>query len=231
MRKLILSTVVFLWSSLSSLTTTVIVPCYYGHVQYLRELFDALSQQTVLPDEAVISISQAHLVDPLILEDFLSRQYPFKIQVLSTNNKLYAGENRNAAAKVAKGDILICQDADDLPHMQRIEFIKRSFEEKEISLLVHTYIRTNNSSRYWGPYNYLDVPLFQIRRWNDVNLLDSLTFGNPSCLRKVFDQIQWPNWKNGEDKKFLISGMIAGFSLWVLDANLFLYRNELSSGV
>ena len=43
------------------LKTTVCVPCYAPHFKFVEELIDAYEQQTVQPDELVISLSESRL--------------------------------------------------------------------------------------------------------------------------------------------------------------------------
>jgi len=63
----ILGTIFFV-PSILGITCSVIIPCYYGHFKYLPELLEALCQQTELPDEVVISISEANKIPALKLK-------------------------------------------------------------------------------------------------------------------------------------------------------------------
>ena len=111
----------------NTIKTSVIIPCFYGHFQHLDELMNALCNQTVLPDEIVISLSEIDKLDPILVENFENKQYPFPVKLIKHQERLWAGPNRNSACQHASGDIFICQDADDLPHPQRIEIIKYFF--------------------------------------------------------------------------------------------------------
>ena len=55
-------------------------------------------------------------------------KYPFKVIYIFHKECKYAGDNRNCACEKASGDIFITQDADDIPHPQRIEIIKYMFK-------------------------------------------------------------------------------------------------------
>ena len=108
----------------SHVTTSVIIPCFYGHFKHLDELMNALCNQTVLPDEVVISLSEIDKLNPALIKKFENKKYPFPVKLIKHRELLWAGPNRNSACEHAIGDIFICQDADDLPHPQRIEIIK-----------------------------------------------------------------------------------------------------------
>ena len=121
-----------------SLTTSVIIPCHQKHAKHLPELVMSFTKQTVLPDEIIISLSDYKKVDPSVLEKIASSDYPFSVTLLQFENALSAGKNRNRACAEAIGDILICHDADDLSHPQRIAIIKYFFENFVVDHLVHT---------------------------------------------------------------------------------------------
>ncbi len=117
-----------LFSVLSAKTVSVIIPCYYKHADQLPMLLEHLCNQSTLPEEVVISLSEADKCERWIVESIEGAIYPFKVKLLQTNEKLPAGSNRNIACRNAKGDIFITQDADDIPHVQRVEIIKFVFE-------------------------------------------------------------------------------------------------------
>ena len=106
---------------------------------YIKELLTAYEKQTVLPDEIVISVSQVQKIPNNILDELQQGSWLFSVTILSSKKQLFAGQNRNIAGTHAKGDILICQDADDLPHSQRVEIIKYFFEQYNPDFLMHQY--------------------------------------------------------------------------------------------
>src|SRR6185436_18764768 len=114
-----------------------LIPCHPAHFVFLENLLQCHAQQTVVPDEVVISLSQGWKIPERARSDLTSREWPFKLVLLTHAHKLCAGENRSMAADNSSGDLLICQDADDLPHPQRIEIIKHLFEHFEIDHLRH----------------------------------------------------------------------------------------------
>ena len=56
-----------------------------------------------------------------------------------TQERLYAGPNRQMAESLCSGDIIIYQDDDDLPHQRRVEVVKKIFEQFDIVSLNHSY--------------------------------------------------------------------------------------------
>jgi len=100
---------------------------------------NALCNQTVLPDEVVISLSEIDKLNPALIKKFENKKYPFPVKLIKHRELLWAGPNRNSACEHAIGDIFICQDADDLPHPQRIEIIKYFFENFDVNHLIHCF--------------------------------------------------------------------------------------------
>ena len=53
------------------ITTSLIIPCYWKHASQINFLLSAYEQQTELPDEVIISISECAKIDSNILESLL----------------------------------------------------------------------------------------------------------------------------------------------------------------
>lgn len=118
------------------LRTSVIVPCSHKHVQLLPDLLGhQLSRQSRQPDEIVVALSGCAV----------PRALPDGIRLVHSAAPLTAGQNRNRGADVATGDLLIYQDADDLPHPQRVEIVAGLFEAYEVEHLMHGYVYARGS--------------------------------------------------------------------------------------
>lgn len=231
MKKIISLLAIFTTMSLNALTTSVIVPCYHAHFKFLPELCQSLSEQSILPDEVVISVSEVDKIDYDDFVSFSNISYPFPVVIATTNEKLFAGQNRNVACAHAQGDIFICQDADDIPHPQRIEIVKHFFETHSMDMLLHRWVGTDK----WHQVNSIDyastnIPFFSIKRWEDNEVFDRIHYGNSCLRREVFDEVKWTDLKNGEDKRLLEDSMKKGFTLGMIDAFLLIYRVQYSSG-
>lgn len=120
------------------LTVGIAVPCYVNHVKYIDEFLKSYENGSVKPDNVVISISSMPPIN--IIEDY-SKKYTFPIDIRTFPTKKVAGENRNIAKSHLKTDIISFMDVDDVATFQRVEFIKRAFEENpEIGAIVHNYV-------------------------------------------------------------------------------------------
>ena len=216
----------FFFSLLSAETVSVIIPCYYKHADHLPTLLEHLCHQTKLPDEVVISLSEADKCDSMMLESLKNGHYPFKLKLLQTNQILRAGPNRNIACKQAKGDLLITQDADDIPHPQRVEILKFIFKHNPVDLVIHKWIPSDPGQMaqfYWGHYNASKIPVRKMKDANQLTTLSYITRGNIGIRKQVFEKIKWMDTGDiGEDAKFCIDAC-KKFTLCVIDANLLIY--------
>lgn len=116
--------------------TSVIIPCYHGNARFLYSLLKLYERQTILPDEVVISLSEAHFV-PEAIDKIRNEEWKFPVKVLTSDDQHYAGWNRNNGCSYSQGDILILQDADDIPHPKRVEEIIFFFKQYDLDHCVH----------------------------------------------------------------------------------------------
>jgi glycosyltransferase involved in cell wall biosynthesis len=206
------------------LTTSIIVPCHSTHAKYLPELLSHLKNQTVPPNEVVISISDADSISDDVKVCLDQETYPFKVVAIYSKNKVSEGGNRNIACSNAKGDIFICNDADDLPHPQRIEVIKYFFENYEVDFLVHDFY-----------YNETDIELLELSSIRSFNLgprrkEKSYARGCPALSRHVFSVSKWnEEFKIGIDVYFVNNVWKRFKNSFIIDAKIYQYREELSS--
>jgi hypothetical protein len=118
-----------------ALSVGIAVPGYAGHIRYIYEFLDSYENGTVKPDKVVFSLSS--MQEPFVLQ----RPYSFPIEIVQTREKIVAGGNRNIAKSKLDTDIVTFMDIDDRAHPQRIEFIKKTFEENaDIDMLLHNYV-------------------------------------------------------------------------------------------
>lgn len=228
-----------------NLTTSLIIPCHYKHVILLESLLHLYEEQTILPDEAIVSISEYNKSDNSIVENLNSTNWKFPIKILKFNEKLSPGKNRNAACEHANGDILVLNDADDIPHIQRIEIIKFFFEHYDIVHLMHQhtlYEKQNdyNSSKQAKMHNIdsIEVTWFKniIKKSEVTNIIENLTFnknahnGNIAIAKDIFQKINWTNLTLAEDQMFnkTVYTTITGNKVFIA-ASLINYRPYLSS--
>lgn len=205
-----------------SLKTSLIIPCFFGHFRGACSLIETYRKQTVLPDEVVISVSSIQDKDLVLNSVLFTEKWPFEINVLMTEEPKSAAQNRNLASKVAKGDIFIYQDSDDLPYDRRIEVIKHFFETLKIDHLLHHYI-------------------YEVQDFRDFDEIEKISYYKPryfspnigcnpavAIRREVFDVIQWPeSISHGEDSYFN-EQVLTHFSTIVVEFPLYKYfRREI----
>ena len=123
-------------------STSVLIPCSAAHFSLIPELLMCYNQQTVLPNEVVVSLSEAQEIPPKEIENVELFPWNFQLKLVKTTNKLSAGQNRNTAFANSTGDLILTQDADDIPHPQRVQVIKYLFENFELDHLLHLWIPT-----------------------------------------------------------------------------------------
>ena len=120
--------------------TSVVIPATDGNFGYLNCILRHYEDGVEKPDEVVVSISNSHLIkqqDIDALGNKFSRSFDMKI--LRHEKRMVQGPNRDAVTKAATGDIIISNDADDIPHPQRVKIIKELFGTHDIVMLNHGY--------------------------------------------------------------------------------------------
>lgn len=106
------------------LKISVIIPCHPDHFVHLAPLLATYEKQTSLPDEIVISLSECEKVPQMAQATLMAPYHSFAVKLVKSKEKQMPGKNRNCACQAATGNLIVCQDADDLPHPQRIEIIR-----------------------------------------------------------------------------------------------------------
>lgn len=201
------------------LDISVIVPCYYKHAYLLKNLVNVYRYQTYLPKEMIISLSDTKKLSKKTLEDvksILKMTLPFEVKIIFYDNKKLPGGNKNMAANEASGDILVVQDADDIPHLQRLELIKHMFDTYDIVHLGHKFINRKNSKMImYDKYRKLrfnrkfkfDGIIFYRRLAETKKLRPKkykfhITNGEIAILRSIWMDNRWdPKIGRGEDVK------------------------------
>jgi len=110
---------------------SVCIPCVPVHVQYLSDCFLSIINQTVLPEEVILVVSES---TPQVEEQVknLLKQFPAFGKELSFvcrffSEQQHPGTNRNEAVKLATRDIILFIDADDLMCPVRVATAKNIF--------------------------------------------------------------------------------------------------------
>lgn len=106
-------------SEVKQSSVSVVVPIYPPHFKFIPSLLQQLEKQTIQPNEIIFALSEC---DDKKAEE-LRNTYKNCI-FLNTTEKQFAGANRNRGKQIAKGDIIMFLDADDVYHPQKIEVTK-----------------------------------------------------------------------------------------------------------
>lgn len=207
--------IMFLFTTLSSCLSkvSIIIPCHYRHVAHLNNLLNLYGEQTELPDEAVISISEFDKLKDNSIDILEKKVFKFTVKITKSKDKLYPGQNRNVACENATGDILILNDADDIPHPQRVEIVKYLFEKYKLVHLMHQYKLFEDIGGYKTPkyelYKEFDkyilwpeekkLSIGEIRAITDRNKIHN---GNIAISKVVADQMKWTSASIAEDMDF-----------------------------
>lgn len=179
------------------LKTSVLVPCAGQHVARLPELLDALRGQTRRPDEIVVAASGCMLSDLPAID----------AEIVHSPTRMSAGANRNRASAAASGDVFIYQDADDLPHPQRVEIIAGLFEAYAIDHLMHFFYYMKDEPLRFSLEQAAARSTYFSALMGDspyrTGLVESVTNGNIAIARSVAQVVRWPEYFGmGEDQEF-----------------------------
>lgn len=217
-----------------SARTSVVVPCSHKHVHLLADLIQELGRQTRRPDEIVVALSSRE-VPPL----------PGHIRLLHSTAACTAGRNRNRGSDAATGTLLIYQDADDLPHPQRVEIIAGLFERFEIDHLMHGYIYTRGQTWSVGhpgqPSDHRQLPVelppssvdnaAQRSSYRSEPLPTTcVSNGEVAVLRSTWHVARWPEHAGaGEDQEFNQRIFSISQRTVTTDLPLVVYRHNYST--
>lgn len=227
---------------------SVIIPTTPEHAPYLGVLLAALAQGTEKPEQVVVSVSQAPLAtaDALRVLERLGRDLFDDFIMLRHDGRMRHGPNRQAASERASGDILIYQDADDLPHPQRVQVVKHFFARYDIMHLNHCWIGLDDPfPDYTGPgaapiRAVTPEAVFQATfpTATEMECLTALrgrgygffsgfyvTTGMPAVRRAVLDRVRWKSpeqfmYKRNEDYEFNMNTLFTFRKSMIIDASL-----------
>lgn len=213
-----------------SMKTSVVVPCHEKHFVYLPTLLTYYQNQSCLPDEVVISLTGKDW-NALSVEDkdhFTSLEWPFIVQVvLQEANIPGPGPNRNFGCQNSTGDLIILQDADDIPHPRRVEYIKWLFENYNVDFLVHRWMQEGNP---FVDYSQSDIigHITMFNKYSEIPF-DYVFNGGIAITRDVFNHIHWGSSMVGEDIQFNKTVALKYKYKAALNAPLMIYRWRNSS--
>ena len=175
---------------------SLIIPCHARHIKFLDNLLQIYEQQSMLPHQVVIAVSEVSNNNALLAQ-LAEKKWLFDLQIISTQAIKTAGQNRNIACAQANGDIFILQDADDIPHPQRVEIIHYFFEKYDVDHLQHKW---DYNASWHMIKNVQSIDYIHINYHEDC-YGQHYVQGTPAISRTLFQQLKWDN-KYGEDTRF-----------------------------
>ena len=174
----------------------VAIPCYYGHIENLYFLLDSIQSQTVLPNKVIVSSSST-----LFFEN--KKVYSFQLEVIISEEKKNAAENRNiAASRLLDMDYITFIDADDIMHPQRIEVLLEVIKNYNSDIILHNYFDESELSvNIFDKIQNITVMthtliqswsgcITHINGYNDT--IDRIHHSQVTVKKNIFEQIKFP---------------------------------------
>jgi cellulose synthase/poly-beta-1,6-N-acetylglucosamine synthase-like glycosyltransferase len=178
---------------------SVVIPCLYIHLEYIENLLETYQKkQTLLPNEIIIVIAEANKLDSANIKKirYISKiGYPFSIKIIKIDTKSLAGNSRYIGAKNASHEIIVFQDADDIPHNQRLEIIKYFFDKHPS--IVHMCHKWSKNKLTFGKkfrrFNKIDyiIPKFDMFSDKQYRKLQHVANGNIAIRKNIVDKLEW----------------------------------------
>lgn len=216
--------------------TTVAIPCSIKHYTFLSNLLSNIMNGTILPDEICIAIGGiCDKLEVKRIKDELG--WAKNLKLLFSDKKMNAAESRDFITREITGDIVIYQDADDLMHPQRIEIVKRFFQDFNIVHLCHSF--SFYSETVAGEINYNEIKYESgdfiydkyftkdknVKAFGEDSSIERITAGATCVKKSVLEDIKWvTNQKCPEDKSFCMSVLKTFNKTLLIDAPIYIYR-------
>ena len=84
-----------------SISASLIIPCHPAHTKHLNSLLRSIEEQSDLPDEVLISLSEYKDAPADIMTHLEQSRWAFPITIILSEQKLHPGQNRNVASSIA----------------------------------------------------------------------------------------------------------------------------------
>jgi len=201
------------------------IPVVLRHIKHLETCVNYILEQTLLPDEIIIIISEYKenennnkIINKV---DLKIRKNNIKSVIRTFSKVQYAGENREIAYKLCTSDIIIYQDCDDLVHKQRNEILLNIHMKTKIPHILHGW-----TSDKGAIFRKIDIEKIELS--NKINKL--CTANGPVFLNKsMIGEIYFPRDRKGQDVALnrLVSRKYQSTLLVCND--IYVYNNDLSS--
>jgi glycosyltransferase involved in cell wall biosynthesis len=210
----------------TSPSVSVCIPCIPQHIEHLYDCFLSIANQTDLPEEVILVISDANPLEEIqkqVMSQVSTFTEKLNIKFKFVLEKQYAGTNRNDAMELASGDIIALIDADDMMCEGRITRIKEVFSRFPFAVcMLHHFIENVYSPIHTIPFNpdIIEAYIFN----------DKLHCGHACFRRSVFPEISYTSKRRGQDVEFIKKLLIKYRDKIIIDPEpLTLYISDRSS--
>ena len=166
--------------------TTVLIPCYYKHINHLFKTIDYFVKGTVKPFQILISLNGCKYINKIKidkLQELYSKHF-VHFDIIKSYETLIRPIARNFVYKYIKGDIVSLCDADDIQHPQKVEIVEYFFNNYDIDHLINGYILSeckkndnnnhcflckNNYKRKFENYSIKDIKFMDTKEVYKLN--------------------------------------------------------------
>ncbi len=182
---------------------SLVIPCIHIHFEYIISLLKLYESQTLVPEEVILVITNADKLESHEIDELKNKKFKFALKIIEINRLSYSGNTRYIGAKNVSKNIIIFQDADDIPHSQRLEMIKYFFDKYPgIVHVCHKWSKTPdtfNQKNYEIPNNckksikkvkYV-IPQFNMFSATRYRKLEHVANGNIGIRRKIVNNLNW----------------------------------------
>lgn len=201
------------------------IPVVLRHIKHLETCVNYILEQTILPDEVIIIISEYkddENNNKIINEvDLKIRKKNIKSVIRTYNKVQFAGENREIAYRLCTSDIIIYQDCDDFVHKQRNEILLNIHMKTKIPHILHGW-----TSDKGAIHRKIDIEKIELS--NEINKL--CTANGPVFLNKsMIGELYFPRDRKGQDMSLNRLVSEKHQSTLLVCNDIYVYNNDLSS--
>ena len=203
------------------LKVTVCIPTRLDNIDYLSELIESISNQTLLPEVILIVASGRDCNDLQnsinILKKRVSTNLNFEFIVSSKKGLAKA---RNIGIDHCKTNILIFGDDDDIWHRDKIKLVGNAINNNHPCLIKHYHNLSDG-------YKISSMPLKVKPYPNSFSVGFSNLIGGGSSISgslEVFKALRFIDYTFCEDWDFWIRSFLAGINIIQIEKELVTYR-------
>ena len=135
--------------------TISIAMATYNGARYLPDQLGTIAEQTVPPDELVVSDDQSSDGTLAILAEF-ARTAPFEVHVHQNSDRLGYIRNFRRAAGLCRSDLVSFCDQDDWWRNDKLEVVRAAFDHSDTLLVYHNARVVDENREGEGPLHYRD---------------------------------------------------------------------------